>query len=304
MGQLNFPLDSKDKAILKEAVKERLGDVILDTVWDDYFYYMTFFESLDGWNGTNFDTSQFVKVNKGVSFLTSGIIQVSAGPTDTNGTQIDKSPLNQPILTYDRVQRFRTQVKAVTINEIDAFIVIGDDPSLANKAHYGFQIEENTLRGLCGDGTATNATIDLLTLSGGENLVLEARLLPKEKITFYVSTTGMDGLKERGTLTTPIPTGGMDDSLFSTWASILAVAKSNVADKGDWATATSYVVDDVVYSPGLNLYFICKNNHTSGSSTEPGIGGSWENEWEYFGIHLSFFEYIQRKPKKVTRQFA
>lgn len=51
-------------------------------------------------------------------------------------------------------------------------------------------------------------------------------------------------------------------------------------DQGAWATSTSYAINDVVSSGGND--YNCINAHTSGASTEPGVGGSWENEWNQF----------------------
>jgi hypothetical protein len=48
-----------------------------------------------------------------------------------------------------------------------------------------------------------------------------------------------------------------------------------------WLTATAYVVDDTV-SNGSAVY-ICTSNHTSGASTEPGVGGSWATVWDLVG---------------------
>lgn len=48
-------------------------------------------------------------------------------------------------------------------------------------------------------------------------------------------------------------------------------------NEDDWATSTSYSVGDRVVNDG-QLYS-CFSAHTSGASTEPGTGGSWETAW-------------------------
>ena len=47
---------------------------------------------------------------------------------------------------------------------------------------------------------------------------------------------------------------------------------------GPWVTAFAYVVSDAVEHNGSA--YICIVGHTSGASTEPGVGGSWETNWD------------------------
>jgi hypothetical protein len=48
--------------------------------------------------------------------------------------------------------------------------------------------------------------------------------------------------------------------------------------RGAWLTATAYVVDDAVSSYGSS--YIAKSAHTSGATTQPGIGSSWATVWD------------------------
>jgi hypothetical protein len=50
--------------------------------------------------------------------------------------------------------------------------------------------------------------------------------------------------------------------------------------KGAWATATEYELYDTVESNGSG--YICTSAHTSGSSTEPGVGVDWTDRWDLF----------------------
>lgn len=52
--------------------------------------------------------------------------------------------------------------------------------------------------------------------------------------------------------------------------------------KPAWATATGYDVDDYVANDDAT--YICTGNHTSGTSTEPGVGASWETVWDLVPI--------------------
>lgn len=54
-------------------------------------------------------------------------------------------------------------------------------------------------------------------------------------------------------------------------------------DTGAWVTATDYYVNtnsdgDIVSSGGS--YYKCSADHTSGASTEPGVGASWATVWD------------------------
>lgn len=51
------------------------------------------------------------------------------------------------------------------------------------------------------------------------------------------------------------------------------------ADRGTWATATGYLVNDAVMSGGQA--YACTVAHTSGASTQPGVGASWATVWVY-----------------------
>jgi hypothetical protein len=69
-------------------------------------------------------------------------------------------------------------------------------------------------------------------------------------------------------------------------ASVSAAAAASSADEltleyiGAWTTATAYVQHNIVYSSGSS--YIATADHTSGASTEPGIGASWATVWDLF----------------------
>lgn len=50
--------------------------------------------------------------------------------------------------------------------------------------------------------------------------------------------------------------------------------------EGAWVTATAYAVGNIVSSGGSS--YICELAHTSGASTQPGVGGSWTTYWDLF----------------------
>lgn len=59
--------------------------------------------------------------------------------------------------------------------------------------------------------------------------------------------------------------------------------QTELANKAQWLTATGYVVGDErfnVSSAGVPTNYVCTSNHTSGASTEPGVGANWDNVWD------------------------
>ena len=65
-----------------------------------------------------------------------------------------------------------------------------------------------------------------------------------------------------GTAWIPLNTGG-----GATW-------------QGDWVTSTVYAVGDIVGNNGSA--YICTDAHTSGATTEPGVGASWTSYWDIY----------------------
>lgn len=62
-------------------------------------------------------------------------------------------------------------------------------------------------------------------------------------------------------------------------------ASGDMAWKGEWTTSTLYKVNELVYhvktGHGQSVY-VCTSEHTSGASTEPEVGGSWDTVWELY----------------------
>lgn len=59
-----------------------------------------------------------------------------------------------------------------------------------------------------------------------------------------------------------------------------SAASVNFTWLGNWTTATSYSIGNIVFSSGSS--YIATADHTSGSTTEAGIGASWETVWDLF----------------------
>jgi hypothetical protein len=56
----------------------------------------------------------------------------------------------------------------------------------------------------------------------------------------------------------------------------------NLKSEGNWTTATLYHLHDILKGADY-LFYHCTTQHTSGASTEPGVGADWETVWELFG---------------------
>lgn len=55
-------------------------------------------------------------------------------------------------------------------------------------------------------------------------------------------------------------------------------SSSGVSWSGAWVTSTAYAVDDSVQHDGSS--YVCTAVHTSGASSEPGVGASWASYWD------------------------
>ena len=63
------------------------------------------------------------------------------------------------------------------------------------------------------------------------------------------------------------------------WSIFVSGAGSPLVQwQGAWVTATDYELADVVTDDGATYF--CTSAHTSGASTQPGVGGSWQTVWD------------------------
>ena len=125
MNSLTYPLSSTDKKILKDAVQELMPSIILDIVWDAYFYYQSFFESLDGYYQYPLSSSDVAATGIG----TNTTVAASFTPTVV---PIASSTFADGI-TYDSTN------KRFTITKAGKYLVIGfayfSNPSTADVSY-------------------------------------------------------------------------------------------------------------------------------------------------------------------------
>lgn len=67
-------------------------------------------------------------------------------------------------------------------------------------------------------------------------------------------------------------------SLSIGYSQLTGTPPVSLEPQGVWVTSTAYTVNDVVFNDGYA--YICKLGHTSGASTEPGVGASWTTNWD------------------------
>lgn len=94
--------------------------------------------------------------------------------------------------------------------------------------------------------------------------------------------TGLTGATGTNGATGPTGATGADSTVPGPTGPTGATGNTGLAGgstiwRGAWVTATAYSVDDAVSDGGSS--YICTSAHTSGASTEPGIGASWQTVW-------------------------
>lgn len=139
------------------------------------------------------------------------------------------------------------------------------------------------------EGTETVKTITThYTVSGGTD---NDGLPATGSVTMLTAPATGETLRiTRSTTKTQSATWSNDASfqaktIESSFDKALLIAQENVYNialdwQGAWVTATAYVENDIVSNDGDT--YICTAGHTSGSSTEPGVGASWADYWDLF----------------------
>ena len=214
-SHIDRSLGSTDKKVIEDSI----SDTILDIAWDKYFYYYTFFESLDGWDGSATVSSVVTRL-----FLRTSTVQ-------NNIAYARKRALYQNVLSYEFESRFRTSFDVAyslgsgSLTTVKAYVGTGHSitggtgdifsDGLASSSHYGFYMDDSTLYGICSNGS-NYSTIQLATGCTNFGLrVVEARHYPGTKVSFFMSdeTSSIFGdtdikiLKEVGSLSTTLPSG-------------------------------------------------------------------------------------------------
>lgn len=100
----------------------------------------------------------------------------------------------------------------------------------------------------------TGATTLTPPLTADANGKIEFYLADSKRLDLYISSGGMTSVTRT-----------------------VDVDKRTMNPKGAWVTATAYQEQDIVTRSGSS--YVCISDHTSGASTEPGVGASWTTVW-------------------------
>jgi len=159
-------------------------------LWNLQFYWLTLFESIDGYLKS---TSGTGKIN-----LTGLYLELSTGTTSGSVAYLRrKYTYSTFTTTWDKNRKIRTKLYVSSNSAQTVWVISGER---GKYRHIGFKIVDNTLYGTVGDGTA-ESTLAIMSFLSGAEMILEAVLTAGTQCEFFV-----DGVSQ-GTLTTNLPTG-------------------------------------------------------------------------------------------------
>ena len=208
-GQLNYPVDYRTRRIIERVVDGFLAEKIFDILWTQVFYYVSTFENIDT-TGTGIASWALTKTGTAVpdATLTNNRVTLSTGTTSGNRARLIKTPdvaSAKRFLNFQKRQRMRTQIKhELTVANLTAFALAGD---LGGNA-YGFRCINGALVGVVVNNAGTvTATPTLTTMTADTDVLIEARYVPGQQVTFYINGD------EKGILTTGLPTENVNPGL-------------------------------------------------------------------------------------------
>mgnify|MGYP001612343175 CR=1 FL=1 len=174
---INRYLDNASKDIIKQIVTESLFDIF----WQKLTHFITFFESLDGYD---------VNVSGGgAAAVGAASLQIDTAATNGNVAEVLKTPDAQGLLSFGFRSSFRTTASVSTsggsLANTTAYYCIGE----VGNENYGFKWASGNLLGFTSTG-GTETTKTLVTTFGNATLYnLEARFFPTNRVDFYVNGT-------------------------------------------------------------------------------------------------------------------
>jgi len=196
---VNYPLDERTAKVIGLGLNRGLDffNMIYESIWEDMFFWSTFFESIDGYNQT---------IPSGGSITNnSEQLILSTGATANNEVRIYKQPEWQGVLTFYKKNAFRTNIVLNSVSNLESWLTVGPSNN-SSFSFYGFKIVNNTLKGVSCDGGGTIQEINLMTISSSTSYNLEARYYPNEKIVFYVKGPNDSiGFRPAGVITSHLP---------------------------------------------------------------------------------------------------
>lgn len=193
-----YPLSAQDKQILKDAMRSIIPDIIIDVVWDRYFYWAMAFDSVtEGWA-----TSIAGSGTGGAVSFTGGIATLTSHNVSGDVTSVEKNS-NNDLIDWSKHSRFRFDFNpSGSVSNVIRRMLVGRELNGVNYySHYGFSVSGSTISGICGDKTnnAQSSVVLKTGITSSDLIRCEARFYPNSRIVFYV-----DGV-EKGSLSTNLP---------------------------------------------------------------------------------------------------
>ncbi|NLA96585.1 MAG: hypothetical protein GX838_07080, partial [Clostridiaceae bacterium] len=135
-----------------------------------------------------------------------------------------------------------------------------------------FEMASKTYKGRTATGTGAVEDVPIATLKTDLGLVKSD-----------VGLSNVDDLQQmpKSYLDTDATLAANSDEKVPSQKAVKTYADSKgYAWKGAWASSTAYSENDTIEHNGSG--YVCTGAHTSGASTEPGVGASWATNWDLF----------------------
>lgn len=248
------PNNDFDRAV-NEVLDKRLSEKIFDVLWKRLFHYQTFFESLDGFGGSN-----RTLLNDEVTLTT----------LQTTGSEADifKSPDQQGLITFSQPSRFKSSFLFDNVYNQTTYITIGDIEG--GGQGYGFKIANGVIYGVTHDGSTENA-VTLLTISAAaqvtQRYTIEARYLPSQKVLFLLDDAANSvPITEFGVSVSnlPSPVAAVNENLFRAVVKLTTGAQNFATT--DVNTSTEQITLGTAYPTGTAIQFTTTGGLPAGLS--------------------------------------
>ncbi len=176
--QLKYPLDIQSRKLLNDIIEEQ----VFDAAWNGYFYYFEAFNSTES-------LSLSVTGASGLDFvsLPQPIFYAFTGANSGDGVLGGKWLFEQNILTFDKKQSIRTQIRVDSVTSVEGMIGTGDIRFSTPGNGFGFYFENATLKGVV-NRDSVETLVTLQTIAVDTTYFVEARLDPDlNRVVFFVN---------------------------------------------------------------------------------------------------------------------
>lgn len=207
-NQLKYPLDDDSEKLIFREIKSYIANNILDIFARKVLHYLTFFESITGYTQAGTVAADGQKVLITTTNVNGNIAYILKEPRDVKYT--DSSSNANGLLDFGLIGFCKYGFQIADVTNVTAYLVAGKAIlNATGDKYYGFKIVNSTLYAVASNnGTGSEQTLSLGTISAGTVYVVEARLYPNNKIIFFLNPTNPDpSPKAVLTDTTKFPTG-------------------------------------------------------------------------------------------------